>query len=188
MASKRVLIIGDGGSGKSTFALKLGTALNIPVTHLDLLRCSDTFQRVEAEVYRRRHDAVLAQGEWIIEGIPRGYPWVPDDSDPLGSPTSRQRLKDCEAVVFLDYPPLRALWRSLRRSRAHPEGDSTIPKQARFEFNRSHIRCTLDFYFRLRPRILIELKSLQGQGKIVIIAGDDEQAAGALASLTGPAA
>ena len=32
---KRILIIGNNGSGKSTFARILGEKLNIPVIHLD---------------------------------------------------------------------------------------------------------------------------------------------------------
>ena len=34
---KKVLVIGSGGAGKSTFARHLGTLLNIDVIHLDAL-------------------------------------------------------------------------------------------------------------------------------------------------------
>ncbi len=37
MKSGRILIIGNGGTGKSTLADRLGKEYDIPVTHLDLL-------------------------------------------------------------------------------------------------------------------------------------------------------
>lgn len=37
MAYERILVIGSPGSGKTTFSLRLGEALAIPVVHLDRL-------------------------------------------------------------------------------------------------------------------------------------------------------
>ncbi len=178
---ERVLILGDGGSGKSTFAVKLGAALGLPVTHLDLLRCDTTFQGVSAEVHQQRHDALLAAEKWIIEGHPRGYAWL--TGDPLDSPTSIARMEACDTVVFLDYSPLLMLWRSYLRSLS-PAHDDAIPAQARYEFNRYHLRRAWDFRRHLRPHILRELDRLRTQGKRVIVARDDRQTTLALAELS----
>lgn len=178
---ERILILGDGGSGKSTFAVKLGAALRLPVTHLDLLRCDTTFQGVSATVYQTRHDALLAADKWIIEGHPRGYAWL--TGDPLDSPTSIARMNACDTVVFLDYSPWRMLWRSYLRSFS-PAHDDSIPVQARYEFNRYHLRRAWDFRRHLRPHILQELRRLEAQGKKVIVARDDRQSELALAELT----
>lgn len=176
MAPQRILIIGDGGSGKSTLADKLEATLKITATHLDLLRCDDTFELVESDVYLRRHDAVLGQERWIIEGIPRL---------PLDSPTALRRLRDCDAVVYLDYSPLVTLWRSWRRS-ADREADGTaIPRSARYRFNAFNVYRTLIFYCRVRPQILRDLKVLRSAGKLVLIARNDAELEGAHARLTG---
>lgn len=148
--------------------------MGLPVTHLDLLRCEDTFDPVDAAVYRRRHDAVLARDEWIIEGIPR------EDS-----PTSRRRLADCDAAVFLDRSPWVALWRSWRRSREHAPDGAAIPLLARYRFNAHNVKRSWNFYFRVRPRILGELSLLEARGKLVLIARDDRELEAAAARLAG---
>jgi adenylate kinase family enzyme len=173
MAPKRILIIGDAGSGKSTVACRLGAALNIPVTHLDRLRCEDTFDGVEPEVYRRRHEAVLARECWIIEGIPKAG--ARDGSALLGSPTARRRLAACDTLIFLDFPPLLTLWRSLRRSRERSVLSAAIPKAADYRFNLFNLKRTLYFRFWMRPRILRELRGLQDGEKLVLIASSDAQ-------------
>lgn len=175
MSLKRILIIGDAGSGKSTLAQEVGASLGIPVTHLDLLRCDDTFELVDPVIYQRRHDAVLRQEQWIIEGIPR---------NPLDSPTAARRLRECDAVIFLDYSPFITLWRSWRRSSGRAAIRSAIPAGARYRFNAHSIRRTLVYYFTMRPEILGELRALQAQGKQVHIVRDSAQAKSALAVLT----
>lgn len=157
-------------------AMEVSASLGIPVTHLDRLRCDDTFDLVDPAVYRRRHDEVLRQDRWIIEGIPR-YP--------MDSPTAAQRLQQCEAVVYIDRPPLVTLWRSWRRSSGHAAIDTAIPNNARYGFNTHSVKRTLIFYFFMRPAILKELHALRKQGKQVHIVRDDAQVAVAMAVLTG---
>ncbi len=184
MTPQRILIIGDGGSGKSTFAIKLGAAKNIPVTHLDLLRCDDTFTPVAPDVYRRRHDAVLRQDRWIVEGIPRGYWETLNDDSPLNSPTLRQRMNGCDAVVYLDYSPPLTLWRSWRRSLDYAASRTAIPEHARYRFNLFNIKRTLIFYFWIRPELQKALSVLRSSGKLILVASDDRQLESALARLT----
>lgn len=66
----RIFIIGNGGSGKTWLADKLGEKLEAPVTHLDNLHWLPNFagERVRSE--RDRLVADAADGPyWIIEGI-----------------------------------------------------------------------------------------------------------------------
>ena len=88
---KRIIIIGNGGAGKSTLARALGDRLGLPVVHLDKLWwLPDWVTRSRAEF-----DALLAaeleKPEWIIEG---NY-----------LRTLALRLSFADLCVFLDYPP-----------------------------------------------------------------------------------
>lgn len=87
---ERILIVGCGGSGKSTLAVRLGEVTGLPVVHLDKLywlpgwvpRSREDFDVILAEQ--------LGRPQWIMDGnFKRTLP---------------ARLKECDAVVVLDYP------------------------------------------------------------------------------------
>jgi len=72
--SKRIVIIGDSGRGKTTFAKKLSEKLNIPLYHLD-----DFFWKKKYSE-KNTHEEILEKvthvyvGEsWIIEGTTRKF-------------------------------------------------------------------------------------------------------------------
>jgi adenylate kinase family enzyme len=106
---KRVAIIGPGGSGKSMLARELGRRLDLPETHLDVLFWQPGWvepDRDEWEALNRQ----LVQGErWILDGNYGG--------------TMEIRLAAADTVVFLDPPPLLAIWRVIRRRRTGPRPD-----------------------------------------------------------------
>ena len=64
--AQRIFVIGGVGSGKTTFANRLGTISGLPVHHLDELA---------AEPARREPcvAAILATGGWIVEGVHLGW-------------------------------------------------------------------------------------------------------------------
>lgn len=64
----RVMIIGDGGAGKSTLALWLGAQTGLPVHHLDqVFWMPDWTRRPEAKKLEMAA-GIGAQEQWIIEG------------------------------------------------------------------------------------------------------------------------
>jgi adenylate kinase family enzyme len=87
---KRVLVLGSGGAGKSTFARRLGDLLNIEVKHLD-------------KFYWRSGWTEPAKDEWlkIVNELTRGDSWIIDGN--YGG-TIEARLERCDTVVFLDMP------------------------------------------------------------------------------------
>ncbi len=88
---KRILVIGCPGSGKSTFSKKLHNLTHLPLFHLDLLYWNEDRTTVEREVFIERLAAVLSKGTWIIDG---NY-----------ASTMEWRIRSCDTVLFLDYPP-----------------------------------------------------------------------------------
>lgn len=67
----RVLIMGNGGAGKTHLASRLGSILSRPVTHLDDLhwmpgQYGQARDRAERDALAR---AACAADEWVIEGV-----------------------------------------------------------------------------------------------------------------------
>jgi adenylate kinase family enzyme len=65
---KKILVIGSPGSGKSTFSLKLGDILNIPVYHLDKIYWSEKWVRKSETMYLADLNNVMKEDDFIIDG------------------------------------------------------------------------------------------------------------------------
>lgn len=87
---KKIIVIGCPGSGKSTFSKALQKITGIPLFHLDMMFWNTDKTTVEKSVFLDRLSKVLEKSEWIIDGN-------------YGS-TMELRIKECDTVVFLDYP------------------------------------------------------------------------------------
>lgn len=100
---KRIIIIGMMGSGKSTFANKLGKKINLPVIHLDkeyhLPNWEERFTKEEWIEFLKK---LLKQKEWIIDGNYKS--------------TLDLRLKATDTVIFFDFPKWLCLFRAIKRS------------------------------------------------------------------------
>ena len=87
---KRIMVIGCPGSGKSTFSRELHSITGIPLFHLDMMNWNADRTTVDKAVFRERLSDTIKKSEWIIDGN-------------YGS-TLELRLKECDTVIFLDYP------------------------------------------------------------------------------------
>ena len=100
---KRVLVIGSGGAGKSTFALELARRLGLPYVELDALHHGPNWSEPTDEVFRARVQAAMdaAPEGWVIDGNYEGK---------LGELV----LAKADVIVWLDLPfrtKARRLWR-----------------------------------------------------------------------------
>lgn len=61
---KRILVIGPGGAGKSTFAKRLGEILELKVIHLDSLFWNGFLAKASEQLARGRHsNEKISKGE-----------------------------------------------------------------------------------------------------------------------------
>jgi len=98
----RIMIVGQPGSGKSTFAHALGQLTGLPVIHIDKIHWQPGWiERSKAEKTRLCRE-VEQQSRWIFEG---GH-----------SVTWPSRLARADLLVWLDRPVALRLWRVVRRA------------------------------------------------------------------------
>ena len=101
----RVVILGPGASGKSTLADELGALTGLPVVHLDDLFWNADLTAMPREAWVAAQEEFVRRPDWIAEG----------DLGPHD--VLDVRLRAADAVVLLDFSPVRCAWRAVRRSR-----------------------------------------------------------------------
>lgn len=151
---KRVLVIGSGGAGKSTFARRLGSSLRLPVVHLDAHYWNPGWVEPDPQSWSAAMDQLLLAERWIIDGNYSG--------------TLPARLAACDTVVFLDLPRWLCLWRVVNRAlryrgETRPDMAAGCPEQLTWAF----LRWVWGFPTRSRPKVL-ELLASQAGGRRVI--------------------
>ena len=97
-------MIGRGGAGKTTVALRLGEELGLPVVHLDRLYWGPGWQPVDPQLFGELQAVAVAGDAWVIDGA---Y---------LASAGWEARIERADLVVLVEAPLMACLWRILRRS------------------------------------------------------------------------
>ncbi len=98
---KRVLVIGSGGAGKSTFSRRLSELTGIEVIHLDKLHWRVGWIEPPKDEWRNTVEDNLKKESWIMDGNFGG--------------TIDLRLAACDTAILLDLPRTICLYRVLKR-------------------------------------------------------------------------
>ena len=100
----RIAIIGLAGSGKSTFANRLGKKLDRPVVHLDKEYWTGDWKKkyTSKEDWANFQRDLVKSDTWIIDG---NY-----------SSSLDIRLERADIIVFFDLPKWQCLWRAFART------------------------------------------------------------------------
>ncbi len=86
---KRISIIGGGGTGKTTLAIKLGEILSLPVYHIDGIKYLENWKKRDIS---ERYEILLKyikEDEWIIDGN--------------FTRSLEKQFKRSDTIIFLDY-------------------------------------------------------------------------------------
>lgn len=65
---KKIILIGSGGAGKSTFSRKLSNKLNIKVFHLDALMWKPHWEMTDRTYQIQIQKEIIEKDSWIIDG------------------------------------------------------------------------------------------------------------------------
>jgi adenylate kinase family enzyme len=158
---KRVLVIGPGGAGKSTFAKRLGELLGIEVKHLDKFYWRAGWTKPANDDWLKTVTELTSGGSWIMDGNFGG--------------TLDLRLRSCDAIVFLDMPRLLCLWRItkrrlLYRNRSRPDITEGCNEKLDLEF----VSWVWNYAHRSRPRVIKLLEEHSGSKEIVWLRSNAE--------------
>ncbi|PWM47421.1 MAG: hypothetical protein DBX47_00745 [Clostridiales bacterium] len=98
----KIIIIGSGGSGKSTFAKKLGAVIGLPVIHLDNEFWQPGWAPTPRDEWIEKQKQFISREKWIIDGNYGG--------------TMDLRFEAAELVVFLDINRFICVWSAAKRT------------------------------------------------------------------------
>lgn len=102
---KRVVVLGRGGSGKSTLCRRLGEVTGLPILELDSIYWDDALRVLEPGEWWQRQADVVSADEWILDG----------DLGPHD--VLEPRLGRADTIIILDTPLSVCAWRAVRRGR-----------------------------------------------------------------------
>jgi adenylate kinase family enzyme len=158
---RRILVIGPGGAGKTTLALRLGERLALPVVHLDAL-------------YWRAGWTKAPDDEWTVEvaRLVRGDAWVMDGNY---SGTLDLRIPAADTIIFLDFPRLVCLWRIMkRRIRFHGRSRPDIHPECRERLTWEFVEWVWTYRSRRRAGVLDRLRSVAAEKRVVVLRSAEE--------------
>lgn len=97
----RVCIVGCGGSGKSTFARKLGDITGTPVYYLDVYFWQAGWIERKHEEWRSILNDLLVKDSWIMDGNFNN--------------TQDIRFARADTIIFLDLPRYKCMFNAVKR-------------------------------------------------------------------------
>lgn len=98
---KRILVLGSGGAGKSTFCRQLSEKIDLPVIHLDSYFWNSGWVETPKDEWVPLVCELSKRSEWIMDGNYSG--------------TIDLRMKHADTVIFLDYNRLTCTLGVLKR-------------------------------------------------------------------------
>ncbi len=100
--TRRIVVVGTTGSGKTTLASQLSRLYRIPHVEMDALRHDPGWTEAPNDVFRERLARALAGDRWVADGnysVARDVVWP-----------------RAQAAVWLDYPLRTVMWQLLWRT------------------------------------------------------------------------
>jgi adenylate kinase family enzyme len=151
---RRILVIGSGGSGKSTVATRLGALLNLEVSHLDKFFWQPGWVKPATEDWVQTVTELMNRDSWILDGNYSG--------------TLELRFQKCDTIIFLDLSRWLCLWRIVRRvlryrNDLRPDMAEGCQEKLDLEF----VRWVWNYPHRTKPKV-VKLLRERCDGKEIV--------------------
>lgn len=149
---RKIIIIGSGGAGKSTFARKLSTVIGIQVYHLDALYWKPGWEQTERDEWKHTIENIIRNESWIMDGNFGG--------------TMEMRAHASDTIIFLDYSTTRCLYGIFKRrimyhGKVRPDMNEGCPEKLDWEF----VKWVAEYKRKKAPGIIEMLMNYREQGK-----------------------
>ncbi|MEO6655294.1 MAG: DNA topology modulation protein [Pyrinomonadaceae bacterium] len=152
---KRILVLGSGGAGKSTFSKRLGGILDIDVIHLDRLYWRPNWQEVMPFEWQTIVGEIISRESWIMDG---NY-----------TTTREMRIRACDSVIFLDMSRHVCLYRILKRTLIyHGQSRPDMPPGCNERFDLEFALWVWNYPNRSKKKILETLGQFPGKNIVVL--------------------
>lgn len=153
---KKIMLIGSGGSGKSSLARQLGRILRIEVFHLDAIFWNPGWVGTPRDVQQRVQKELTSRESWIIDG---NY-----------SSTIDIRLQAADTIIFFDLSKWLCLYRVLkRRIQYHKKKRMDMAEGCEERLDLQFLKWVWKFPEQQRPQILEKLNRLSQEKEIIIL-------------------
>ena len=154
---QRILVMGSSGSGKSTFARRLGDMTGLPTVSLDALFWKAGWTPSDAAEFDERVTEAAHQPRWIMDG----------NYTSTGAGELRRRVAD--TVIWFDLPRRTCMTGILTRiaasyGRVRPEMAPGCPEKIDIEF----FRYVWSYRRLQRPKLLHYLEGLRPDQALVV--------------------
>jgi adenylate kinase family enzyme len=169
----RVMIIGNGGGGKTTLAYLVAEAYGLPLTEIDTLQFQPGWARTPQPELRQAIQAAHAAERWLIDGF---GPW-----DQI-----EERAQLADMIIFVDHPIWVHFWWACERQIAAALGEQRLggpPDCDLRDVTRQMFETLWWVHENLRPK-LVELAELHQAAKPVVWIHSPEELDAYSASLT----
>lgn len=152
---KRVVVIGSGGSGKSTFSRRLGRLTGLPVVHLDKLYWNPGWVKTPREAWISIIQSEIDKPEWIIDGN-------------FGN-TRAMRMAAADTIILLDLPRWLCMYRILKRWLTYREGSRLDMAEGCHErFDLEFILWVWNYPKEGKRRAIHEISRLEGKRVVIL--------------------
>ncbi len=158
---KKVLVIGSGGAGKSTFAVRLHQATNIELIHLDKLYWKSNWVEPSKNDWKKTIENLLKKDSWIMDGNYGG--------------TFAMRFAACDTVIFLDLPRAICVWRAFKRFLFYKK--KTRPDMAEGcdeKFDAEFFKWIWNYLTRAKPKVELLLERFQNTKTVIRLQSKNE--------------
>lgn len=161
LLAKKILIVGRGGAGKSTFSKSLGEMLGLPVIHLDSFFWKPNWRESSKDEWRRTVEELIRCEAWVMDGNYGG--------------TMDMRLAACDAAIFLDMPRILCLRRVISRrirfaGKSRPDMAPGCHERVEWQF----LKYIWDYPKTRRPGILEKLEALPEEKPTFVLRSPEE--------------
>jgi len=153
---QRIMIIGCGGSGKSTIAKQLQHLLKLELIHLDAHFFTGNWVEIDRDEWQTLNQTLVKKQAWIMDGN-------------YGS-TMHMRIDRADTIIFMDFPTTVRLWRVFWRTfRNHGTARPDMPPECRERFSWQFFHYILMYNPTRRKGILKKLDAVRPEKRIEIL-------------------
>lgn len=152
---RKIMIIGSGGSGKSTLSRQLSGITGLPIIHLDKEFWQPCWVATPRDEWIKKQTWFVSGEQWIIDGNYDG--------------TMDIRIDKADTIIFLDLSNIVCVLSAIKRrikytGKTRPDMNEGCPEKIDFEF----IKWIWKFPKVSRPNILEKLEKNKHKNIIIL--------------------